>query len=706
MKDFTKKRSIIGLSVICLCAIAIAVFSLLLFEPSIARADSYTTVFIEFDKNGGIGGDDYIEEYDCVSALTELPSKANYTFAGYFVDETNDIFFDSNGAFVYGKEIDTDFYFLVAKWEVKQHRIMFNTMGGTRIQSKPIKYGDELPVGIPIPEKTGYSFLGFFDSPEGNHCYYDENMIGVTTWDKDVTTTVYAQWKANSYEVILDDGCGGNVEQIVLKYDETVEYFDYMTVPSRIGYSFGGYYVNPDGSGKQYYNAELEGVAVWDIANDTTLYARWTPNDYRFYLDKQGGVGGHDMGVAVFGDDMPSGLTAPEIEHYTFIGYFSSLNENAVKYYNADMTSANKWDMVCESGQQYITLYAKYELKQYKIVYEILNDDISFANNNPATYTIEDEFEFADTDLKHGCKIKWNLSGIKKGTYGNVHVYGDIYMNAQATDREIAVTVYNRITLYLPDSFDNDCKITIMRNVNVLKIVGKENSRYTMYIVIAERNKGVSLMFENVCMDAPDGCNAVYFEQFQFPDMTDPDWSSLLDPDKIFDNNNLVIGAKGRVEIIGGKGVRSDGMCGIVCDTLSTEFESNNLLIQGGCGAAGISGVNNGDGFIGGNAILARNGKINIYGKDVTLRGGNGGEGSPFIYGQPFGGVGGDGGKVFGTYVSEDEFDLFILYKDYVYLFNGEKGKWGSLIVPIDPDLPIDPKPDPIFPTDPPIITQ
>ena len=50
------------------------------------------------------------------------------------------------------------------------------------------------------------------------------------------------------------------------------------TAPTRSGYTFGGYYTQTGGSGTQYYTSGMASSRNWDLAANTTLYAKWTVN--------------------------------------------------------------------------------------------------------------------------------------------------------------------------------------------------------------------------------------------------------------------------------------------------------------------------------------------------------------------------------------------------------------------------------------------
>ena len=97
-------------------------------------------------------------------------------------------------------------------------------------------------------------------------------------------TATYTQ---NSYTVTLDQqGGSGGTASVTATYDSAMPS---ITVPSRTGYTFGGYYTSTNGGGTQYYTDTGESTHVWDIASDTTLYAKWTIMSYAITYNLNGG---------------------------------------------------------------------------------------------------------------------------------------------------------------------------------------------------------------------------------------------------------------------------------------------------------------------------------------------------------------------------------------------------------------------------------
>ena len=78
------------------------------------------------------------------------------------------------------------------------------------------------------------------------------------------------------YTVTLDQqGGSGGTTSVNITYGTTQGNYPSITLPTKSGYAFDGYYTGTNGGGTQYYNKNGNSVRTWDIASDTTLYAKW-----------------------------------------------------------------------------------------------------------------------------------------------------------------------------------------------------------------------------------------------------------------------------------------------------------------------------------------------------------------------------------------------------------------------------------------------
>ncbi len=151
-----------------------------------------------------------------------------------------------------------------------------------------------------------------------------------------------------------------------------------ITLPTKTGYSFGGYYTGTNGSGTQYYTST--GASANNCpASGLTLYAKWTANKYTVNFDKQSGTGGSNSVTATYASAMPA-MTKPTRTGYTFGGYYTGTNGGGTQYYNANGGSARNWDKTSTT-----TLYAKWTANTYTVNFDKQNGT-GGSNSVTATY--------------------------------------------------------------------------------------------------------------------------------------------------------------------------------------------------------------------------------------------------------------------------------------------------------------------------------
>ncbi len=180
----------------------------------------------------------------------------------------------------------------------------------------------------PISErrKIGYTLVGYTlsNTDTGGTSATDLKRASFT-FDKSTKTGTYTQgaanitlkakWSPNTYSVTLDNQGASTAGTSLVYYQfnttktiDSVKCYYYtdkvlstcltsghtISVPSKTGYAFGGYYTKTNGGGTQFVNTS--GTFVNDlykntgIAKNTTLYAKWNPNQYQLTLKKGTGI--------------------------------------------------------------------------------------------------------------------------------------------------------------------------------------------------------------------------------------------------------------------------------------------------------------------------------------------------------------------------------------------------------------------------------
>lgn len=113
------------------------------------------------------------------------PTKKGHSFIGWFNLTSNTFWnFSTNSV----KSSVT----LVAQWQINKYNILFNTQGGSLVNTnKDVFYESKLGA-LPVPTRSDYEFIGWFTdvNGSGSECTKDTLM-------KDNDMVLYAKWKLN-----------------------------------------------------------------------------------------------------------------------------------------------------------------------------------------------------------------------------------------------------------------------------------------------------------------------------------------------------------------------------------------------------------------------------------------------------------------------------------------------------------------------------
>lgn len=154
-----------------------------------------------------------------------------------------------------------------------------------------------------------------------------------------------------------------------------------ITIPTRLGYMFGGYYTGTNGIGEQYYSAAGTSTKTFTSSSPTTLYAYWVPNTYTIQYNGNGATGGTTANSA-HTYNTAKNLTANGYTKtgYTFSGWATS-STGSVVYTNQQSVT----NLTAENGA-IITLYAKWAPISYTITYNGNNASGGSTANSSHTY--------------------------------------------------------------------------------------------------------------------------------------------------------------------------------------------------------------------------------------------------------------------------------------------------------------------------------
>lgn len=374
----------------------------------------YTT----YDLNGGQGDNSTQSALRGSNITTHgIPTRHGYTFTHYHYSYNNGQYdVNANGALGAGNwdtsNITGPTINLVAQWNPNPYTISYNSNKPSKASSSVTgstgqtnlvydQTGNLANNGFSI---TGWSFVNWNTKADGSGTTYQAGQQ-IKNMNDGQNTTLYAQWRPNIYTLILDD-------QYAVKSGTTLafEKYDYdwykesnaktslnnkVSIPSKTGQIFGGYYTEKEGNGDQWIdeNGKIK-IKANKISSETTVYAKWTPAVYKITLDNQGANKGEEGTGAVwekyntgfYSDaattkqytDSNKKIICPKKKNYTFGGYWTVKN---------DYNQSNGQQFVDGNGEINIAANTLFE-----------KDSTVYARWIPNTYKINLDNQGADID--------------------------------------------------------------------------------------------------------------------------------------------------------------------------------------------------------------------------------------------------------------------------------------------------------------------
>lgn len=284
---------------------------------------------ITFEENGGSLVADIVQEYMTDVTAPIAPTKAGYTFNGWY----------SNALLTTVYTFTTmplDGITLYAKWTATLYTISFEENGGTNVFD--ITQGYMTSVSAPVaPTKAGYAFAGWYSD------------IALTTAYTFTTIpmnnlTLYAKWTINQYTISFEENGGVVVD------DLTQDYLTVVSAPTttKQAFTFVGWYSDA--------LLTIPYVFTTMPATNITVYAKWEATVYVIsFFDFINGYYAMPALESAAGEIIS--IPMPEaILGYDFIGWFTDVQFD-VPYIETIMPAHD------------FTLYGLWEVSVYTVSY-------------------------------------------------------------------------------------------------------------------------------------------------------------------------------------------------------------------------------------------------------------------------------------------------------------------------------------------------
>ncbi|MBO5883658.1 MAG: InlB B-repeat-containing protein [Clostridia bacterium] len=323
--------------------------------------------------------EDSLYEYDEKKALSKNGFNiVGWEFKGWATYANGPVVYP-DGAEVVGLAHAGETVTLYAVWEANTYTIKFKNNQPTNasgalygsMDAVECVYDTAITLDKVDYRLTGWTFMGWATSANGNVVYNDGAEIkNLTTVDGD-TLTFYAVWKSNSYCVEFNankpfgasSAITGNISNMDCSYDTT--YNLPSTVYSLVGWTFKGWCRNSNGSG-ELYNPGTSFSNLSSVNGDKIVYyATWEPASYTVTFNANGGSGSMQPSVHIY--DTAKALTDIGFTKsgYQFVGWNTKPDGSGQGYSN----QAEVVNLVPQ-GIDSITLYAQWLPNGYIVYYD------------------------------------------------------------------------------------------------------------------------------------------------------------------------------------------------------------------------------------------------------------------------------------------------------------------------------------------------
>ncbi|WP_206458220.1 InlB B-repeat-containing protein [Anaerovorax sp. IOR16] len=298
---------------------------------------------VRFDVNNGSNVPNINVGYDTKISKPDNPIKTGYTFENWYKDSELKILWNFDADTV------TENTTLYAKWTPNTYNIIFDVNNGSNVPNINANY--DTKISKPDnPIKIGYTFENWYKDSELKILWnFNEDTIKEDT-------TLYAKWTPNTYNIIFDVNNGSDVPNINADYDTKISKPDN---PIKTGYTFENWYKDSEFNTKWDFDVDT-------VTENTTLYAKWTPNTYNIIFDANLGTGSEtSSNVPMHNQTFTYGISANLSNNtltkigYNFKGWNTISDGSGINYLDGEsivnLSAINNATM---------TLYAQWEKKK------------------------------------------------------------------------------------------------------------------------------------------------------------------------------------------------------------------------------------------------------------------------------------------------------------------------------------------------------
>lgn len=329
---------------------------------------------ITYYLNGGENDPANVDTYTTGEGLVlAAPSKMGYAFKGWYTSPT----FSGTAKTAIGTS-ETGDISLYAKWAAATYPITYHLNGGVNNENNLASFTYGVGLLLNTPTKEGNTFGGWYEDPG-----FLGDLVTAISDSRKVDINLYAKWTPNTYTITYNLDGGTNNSNNVETYTYGVGLV--LNNPTKVGYTFAGWYKNASFSG-----SKVTEISTTSNAN-ITLYAKWSSSSYAITYNLDGGINSaNNTSSYVYGVGLV--LSEPSKTGYTFNGWFDNSTFSGIKIIEISTTASGdkilfaKWTLISVNTAPEITSVAPVNATETLLyTYTVTATD---KESNPLTYTL------------------------------------------------------------------------------------------------------------------------------------------------------------------------------------------------------------------------------------------------------------------------------------------------------------------------------
>lgn len=311
------------------------------------------TFTISFDKNGGFGiqPNPITKRYNQDVYLKDVNSR--FSLKGYEAIGWNTKPDGSGDYYAFdGTITKNENMTLYVHWNPNEYELKFKADGGTVSPTYKLVYYNSAVGELPIPEKIGYDFLGWYTRTSGG-----TQITSGYVYTETRGIDVYARWQEKTYTVSYNANGGSNAPAAQTKY-----YFSNLTlsaqVPTLTGHIFKGWCSSSNADRVDYNPGQ-----IYTENSNLNLYAVWEREKYEIKFNSNGAYGSFTSQIKEYGIDLRLTTAVPTKTGYHFSNWNTQPNGAGTRYASGGIYSDNSP----------VTLYAIMEPNKYTLSFVLRN---------------------------------------------------------------------------------------------------------------------------------------------------------------------------------------------------------------------------------------------------------------------------------------------------------------------------------------------